>query len=119
MRTTRTGEMILLSTMNEATEAKLGLPKTSQLNGLEELDKKGFIEFRQPLGAFLRKLRILSLDTKVSENSEHDWYRVSSLQDSPQFKELRSQGYKLTKKGQLANAAIVKAVSSLLSREAT
>lgn len=92
----------------------LGLPRAG-LQGLEELESKGFIEFLQPFGAFLSKLQIQPLDRKESD-SVYDWYSVPN--NSPQLNEFRAQNYRLTEKGLKAKTAIVKVVSSLLSQGA-
>lgn len=113
--TPRTGDVILLSTTSNHPD-QLGLPKKARLDALIELSQKGFIEFREDIQVFVRDLRKLSIDARMTQTSEHDWFIIPEGAGSTTFERYRRQGFKLTDKGRIASEAVIKAVTAQLSR---
>lgn len=112
LQTPRNGRMILVST-NDDERRRIGVPAPAKLDALQELERRGFLSFTQPIEDFLRQIRELPRDAQEAERHGDDraWYLID---DAAQAKKLRDQGYELTASGRLAVDAIIKTVAALL-----
>ena len=119
LRTPRSGDMILVSTSDFQQKREYGVPNQDALSSLKELEKKGFLKFRQPLEHFLAELRKLDRSDTNRGDSERTWHISPFIAESEGDKRIRDQGYSLTDKGRQAVDTIVKAVASQLTRGST
>ena len=101
-----------------------GLPKN--ITTLRELEKKGFIEFKDLLEPFFAELNHLPKykfdpcdDDDMEGADDFTWYSPPFSVDSAEDKRLSGQSYSQTEVGRLAVDAIVRAVAAQLAREPT
>jgi hypothetical protein len=120
LRTPRTGDMILLCTFPViGGTQEYGLEKPGVLASLEELEKKGFLRFRQPLASFVAEVCRLPVSDSDRGDSERIWYSSPFAPNSEDDKHFQNQGYALTEKGLQAVDTIVKAVAAQLTHAPT
>lgn len=76
-----------------------GVPNQEVLVSLKELEKKGFLCFRNPLESFMFDLNKLERSEAHRSDSERIWYRSPFSADSEEDKRFLDQAYFLTEKG--------------------
>lgn len=119
LHTPTNADVVFTSASEDGGSTGIGVPSSPAIQALQELEKKGFLQFREPLVPFLERLRKLpAIGTGSSSLNERDWYRAPSSLDSPEVRRLRNQSYSLTERGKTAVDSIVKAVASQLPKSA-